>query len=156
MNKTLILMRHGQAGVATNDFDRPLTEDGKNKCKQQARVLQQHKVCCSVIMTSPAQRAWSSAAAIADVMHYPENKILVEQKLYNASADAILNVIMTFDDIWHTVLMVGHNPGMSALTQSLCPEITQDLDAADYNMISFPLLHWVDIINVEGKVITYA
>ncbi len=156
MNKTLILMRHGQAGVAANDFDRPLTEEGKNKCKQQAQALQHHKVRCNVIMTSPAQRAWSSAAVVADVMHYPENKIVTENKLYNASADAILNVIMAFDDLWHTVLVVGHNPGMSILTQSLCPEITSDLDAADYTMISFPLLHWVDVINVKGKVITYA
>ncbi|MCD6046157.1 MAG: phosphohistidine phosphatase [Gammaproteobacteria bacterium] len=148
-------MRHGEAGSAMRDFDRPLTDEGIVQCKARALILQQHGVVCSAIVSSPAVRARSSAAAVAGVMSYSEDKIVVADALYNASEDIILEVIRHFDDTWHTVLLLGHNPGLSFLASTLCPQIQGNLDVGELYAISFPLLHWSDITASKGQLITY-
>lgn len=145
MNKTLILMRHGEAGVAARDFDRPLTEKGVAQCRSQGTLLTKQGFQLSQILTSPALRAFSSALAVAKAMHYPETKIMADEALYNASADVLFNAIQNFEDVWHTVLLIAHNPGISALARSFNPDIPSDLDVADFCVLSFPLLHWQDL-----------
>lgn len=156
MNKTIILMRHGEAGAALRDFDRPLVEAGVEKCQSQGLMLRHQGVVLSAVVTSPAIRTLSSAIVVAKAMHYAENKIITEDKLYNAPLDTVLQAIKNFDDAWHTVLLLGHNPGLSFLARALCPQISDDLDLGDLYAISFPLLHWSDIMMSQGQWVTYA
>lgn len=156
MQKTVLLMRHGEAGAALRDLDRPLTDEGVAQCKVRGLMLEQHKVVCSAIVTSPAVRALSSAIAVAEVLKYPADNIVVVDNLYNAAEETILQIIKNFDDIWHTVLLVGHNPGISFLALTLCPEVEGNLDVSELHAISFPLLHWSDITTGKGQLITYA
>jgi phosphohistidine phosphatase len=156
MNKIVILMRHGEAGYALRDFDRPLGQAGIEKCQSQGLMLRHQGVHLSALVSSPAIRSFSSAVVVASVMDYAEKKIITDDKLYNAPAEAILGVIQAFEDTWHTVLLVGHNPGISSLARSLCPGINNDLDAGDLHAISFPLLHWSDIVLSQGQLVTYA
>jgi phosphohistidine phosphatase len=93
---------------------------------------------------------------VAKVIQYPEDKIIITDGLYNASEDAILQVIKNFDDVWHTVLLVGHNPGLSFLAQRLCSDVQDNLDVGELRVISFPLLHWSDILPGNGQLISYA
>jgi phosphohistidine phosphatase len=156
MQKKVLLMRHGEAGTALHDFDRPLTKAGVEQCKARGLMLKQHDVVCSAIVTSPAVRTLSSALVMAEEIHYPVDKIITADNLYNASEEAILQIIKDFDDIWHTVLLIGHNPGISFLALTLCPEVQSNLDVGELHAISFPLLHWSDIMPGKGQLITYA
>lgn len=146
MQKNILLMRHGEAGTALRDFDRPLTDKGVAQCKKQGMVLERRGIKCSAIVSSPAVRAYASAVAVAEIMNFPVDKIKVIDALYNASEEAILPVIQNFEDVWHTVLLVGHNPGFSFLASALCPEIQANLDVGELYAISFPLLHWSDVM----------
>ena len=146
MNKTLILMRHGEAGVAApRDFDRPLTAQGAEKCRLQGMLLTEQGFQLSQLVTSPALRAFSSALAVAEAMHYPETKIMADEALYNAPTDVLFNTIQDFEDSWHTVLLIAHNPGLSALARAFNPDISADLDVGDFCVLSFPVLHWQDV-----------
>lgn len=145
MNKTLLLMRHGEAGNAARDFDRPLTEQGAKKSRAQGALLTEQGIQLSMLVTSPALRAFSSALAVAEAMHYPETKIMTDEALYNAPADVLFNAIQGFEDSWHTVLLIAHNPGISALARSFNSTISSDLDVSDFCMLSFPVLHWQDL-----------
>lgn len=156
MQKTVLLMRHGEAGAALRDFDRPLTEAGVEQCKARGLMLQQHNVECSAIVSSPALRTSSSAIAVAEIIHYPVDRIIIEDPLYNAPEETIFQVIKRFDDTWHTVLLIGHNPGISVVAQTLCPQVQGNLDVSELYAISFPLLHWSDITPAKGQLITYA
>lgn len=156
MQKTVLLMRHGEAGTALRDFDRPLTEVGVEQCKARGLMLQQHNVECSAIVSSPALRTSDSAIAVAEVIHYPVDRIIIEDPLYNASEETIFQVIKRFDDAWHTVLLIGHNPGLSAVAQTLCSQAQDNLNVSELYAISFPLLHWSDITPANGQLITYA
>lgn len=155
MQKTVLLMRHGEAGTALRDFDRPLTEAGVEQCKSRGLMLQQHKVVCSAIVSSPALRTLSSATAVAEVIHYPVDRIIIEDPLYNASEETIFQAIKRFDDTWHTVLLIGHNPGLGVVAQTLCPQVQGNLDVSELYAISFPLLHWSDITPANGQLITF-
>jgi phosphohistidine phosphatase len=155
MQKTVLLMRHGEAGTSLRDFDRPLTEVGVEQCKVRGLMLQQHNVVCSAIVSSPALRTTSSAIVVAEVIQYPVDKIIVEESLYNASEESVLQVIKSFDDTWHTVLLIGHNPGLSVVAQTLCPQVQGNLDVSELYAISFPLLHWSDITPAKGQLITF-
>ena len=155
MQKTVLLMRHGEAGAALRDFDRPLTAAGIEQCKARGLILQQHDVVCRALITSPAARTLSSAVAVAEAMNYPIDTILVEDSLYNAPEATILQSIKNFDDAWHTVLLIGHNPGLSLVAQALCPQARGNLDVSELYAIAFPVLHWSDIMLAEGRLITY-
>jgi phosphohistidine phosphatase len=62
-----------------------------------------------------AQETWELSAVSADV-HRDEPRV------YEASANALLNVVTGISAGVHTALMVGHNPGFEALAYHLAGE----------------------------------
>lgn len=66
--KTLTLLRHAKSSWksdALSDFDRPLNSRGRQDAPEMARRLQAAGIRPSLIVSSPAKRAWSTAKEVA-------------------------------------------------------------------------------------------
>ncbi len=65
----LYFLRHGLAGERSewkgNDFDRPLTEDGKTKMAVEAATIAKLNLGLDAILTSPLVRAYQTAEIVA-------------------------------------------------------------------------------------------
>ena len=120
--KKIILIRHGKSGWDSpwlSDHDRPLAERGIIDVPQMARRLQERGLVPDLIVSSTALRAADTARLTAAVFGYPESAIVLEKSLYHASPEQLLDVICGQSEAVQTLVLVGHNPGLTELIQEL-------------------------------------
>ncbi|MEM7147816.1 MAG: histidine phosphatase family protein, partial [Verrucomicrobiota bacterium] len=121
--RLLTIVRHAKStwDPEVPDHDRPLDAGGKKSApKVGAALAKDKKFKPDLILSSTANRALTTAEAIAKkIKHDPENIVQVKD-LYLASADKLINTIRTRipNDVEHVVI-VGHNPGIEMLAHAL-------------------------------------
>jgi phosphohistidine phosphatase len=71
------------------------------------------------VLCSSAVRAQQTLAPIVAAAGIGEDRIHVESRLYGATAGEILARLRRIDGAIHSVLIVGHNPGMQDLAAEL-------------------------------------
>ena len=116
--KTLYLVRHAKSywgDQSLPDFERPLNKRGKRDAPFMGEVLNDKKVRPDLIICSPAKRTRKTALEIAERLRYPDKKILYDENLYEASSNTILEIIKSIDDKFDSVMIFGHNPGLTLL-----------------------------------------
>ena len=116
--KTLYLVRHAKSywgDQSLPDFERPLNKRGKRDAPFMGEVLNDKKVRPDLIICSPAKRTRKTALEIAERLRYPDKKILFDENLYEASSNTILEIIKNIDDKFDSVMIFGHNPGLTLL-----------------------------------------
>jgi phosphohistidine phosphatase len=119
--RTLILMRHAKSdwgNVNLSDHDRPLNARGMRAAPLMAQHLLANRVRADVILASSAVRVqqtlellqenWGGSATVWKV---PE--------LYLAGPQEIVRHIEGLHDDWQNAMVIGHNPGLSALASHL-------------------------------------
>jgi phosphohistidine phosphatase len=93
------------------------------------RMLE-HGIRPSLIVSSSATRAWSTAKIIAKAINYPREFLQKEESLYLASLDRILDVVVAQDNGFNNLMIVGHNPGLTDFANFLVPGLTNNLPTA--------------------------
>ena len=127
--KRLLLLRHAKAVPATDpllDIDRPLAERGERDARRIGERLRQQRVQPAVILASPAARALRTAQLVARTIDHPRDAITLERRLYLAEPAAIIEIIAAQDATVETLLVVGHNPGLTELVHRLLPAFDVD------------------------------
>jgi phosphohistidine phosphatase len=117
----LILMRHAEAVAAAsggNDFDRALSGHGRREGKRSARELAQGVTPGVHVLYSPALRTRETAAIVAKELALSADAMTAVPELYAASAHTIRAVVQRHAQA-ATLLVIGHNPGISELGQKL-------------------------------------
>jgi phosphohistidine phosphatase len=120
--KRLTLVRHAHADTEQHpvkDFDRPLSDRGIEQARNAAAAFAAGRPEVDLILSSPAQRAFATAEAFATALGYAPRRIVTELPLYLASPETILLLLEKLDETLRHVLVVGHNPGLSALARQL-------------------------------------
>ena len=94
--KKLYICRHAKSSWSfdLDDFDRPLGNRGRKDVLKVGQYLEEHQIKKpDLILTSPASRAFYTALFLADHWKYKEEKIVVDQRLYHSSSDAITQLL---------------------------------------------------------------
>lgn len=131
--KTLTLVRHAKSSwkdTRLSDRERPLNKRGKRDAPVMGKRMIEHGIRPSLIISSPARRAWSTAKIIAAQISYPIEFLQREDGLYLASLDEILDIILAQDNRFNNLMVVGHNPGMTDFANFLSPGLTNNLPTA--------------------------
>lgn len=119
--KTLLLMRHAKSSwkdATMRDFERPLNERGRKSAPVMGRLLRRRKPLPDLVVSSPAERARTTAALVTEsaALHAP---LRYDERIYEATASQLLEVVAQLDEAADTALLVGHNPGMEELIETL-------------------------------------
>lgn len=94
------------------------------------RRILEHGIRPSLIVSSPAKRAFTTAKVIAHAINYPREFLQKEKRLYLASLDAILDVVVAQENGFNNLMIVGHNPGLTDFANFLVPGLTGNLPTA--------------------------
>ncbi len=116
--KKIILIRHAKSdwdNPSLPDYDRPLAARGLEDTPKMAASLKNRGIQVDLICSSTAQRAMQTANITAAVLGYPEAEIHWERSLYHASASHLLQFIQSQSNQVQSLLLVGHNPGLTEL-----------------------------------------
>jgi len=141
----LTLIRHAKSSwkdTELKDFDRPLNKRGRHNAPLMGRVLRHNGLSFDCIVSSPAERAISTARLIAAELGYPEQQIQALDDLYEASATQLLGCVQSLDDRWRSVALVAHNPGLTQLCNELSGAGIDNLPTCAVAVIEFDLESW--------------
>lgn len=131
--KILTIVRHAKSSwsdTSLSDARRPLNRRGKRDAPMMGERIHRHGIRPSLIVSSPATRAWSTAKIIAEAINYPREFLQKEKSLYLASLDRILDVVVAQDNGFNNLMIVGHNPGLTDFVNFLVPGLTNNLPTA--------------------------
>lgn len=120
--RTLVILRHAKAKSPGDvaDINRPLTSRGHADAAAAGAWLSHRGYLPQLVLCSPARRTRQTWHGVA-VALATAPQVSYDEDLYAASAGALLNRITAVADDVETVLVIGHNPGMSQLSMLLDP-----------------------------------
>lgn len=148
--KTLTLVRHAKSSWKDSslaDRDRPLNKRGERDAPEMARRIAAAGIRPSLIVSSPALRAWTTAKAVAKEIGYPTEFLQRESDLYLASQRDILDVLVAQDEKFNSLMVVGHNPGLTTFANYLVPGITHNVPTAGVVCVNIDQDDW----NLHGQ-----
>ncbi|MGI9222866.1 MAG: SixA phosphatase family protein [Woeseiaceae bacterium] len=131
--KTLTLVRHAKSSWKDSslaDRDRPLNKRGERDAPVMARRIAAAGIRPSLIMSSPAVRAWRTAKTVAREIGYPIEFLQRESGLYLASLREIQEVLAAQDEKFNSLMLIGHNPGLTTFANFLVPGLTDNVPTA--------------------------
>ena len=119
--RQLILLRHAEAEPAqpgAGDIDRPLTDRGRLEAVAAAEAIATAQLHIDEVLASPAVRSRETAGLVAARLNLamPVNHVAA---LYLGAPNALLLALQNCRPAVQTLLMIGHNPGISELAHRL-------------------------------------
>jgi phosphohistidine phosphatase len=119
--KTLLLLRHAKSSwkdADLDDHDRPLNKRGKRDAPRMGRLLKDENLLPDFILSSTAKRARKTVEhVIAESGFRGETRITGE--LYMAGGQQLRGVVAALPEPLARALVIGHNPGLEELLESL-------------------------------------
>lgn len=128
--KTIYFVRHAHSSWDNSfysDFERPLNERGKVDAPLMGKHLKKMNVNPSVIFSSPANRAISTALILSEELGYAHDDIIIDHNLYGATEQYLLQLIKGLPDEAGSVMIIGHNPAITEATNLLANENIFDM-----------------------------
>lgn len=154
--KTIFLIRHAEAHSGKKgitDYDRPLVPKGEKSIKKMAKRLKKELVAPDLIITSPAERALSSAHILGEVLRFPIKDIMLKAVIYDSTnSELFLGIIKGIENKHHTILLVGHEPTLSEFASELVKDFHASIPKTGVVGITFDKMSWEEIVAGEGAV----
>ena len=152
--KTVYFIRHAKAGWSvpdTSDFERSISKKGKKDINTMGSYLALRGVKPEIILSSCALRAQQTTDLLAEKINYDGKKYYLEA-LYLSSLEAIKEIILAQDDTIESMFIVGHNPQLHELVNSLIDEHISKFPSLGIIAIDFNINEWREIENIKGKI----
>jgi len=112
--RTLLLLRHAKSSWSDptlDDHERPLKRRGTRAARQMARLINAEHLVPELVLCSTAVRARETLRLVLEEsgLTPPVQEL---ERLYHCSPAEFLAVLRDVPADPHTVLIVGHNPGL--------------------------------------------
>lgn len=154
--KKLYIVRHTQKELeepSLDDYDRELSQAGINDAKKISKYFAMKNLPIDLIVASPAKRTKITAEIFAEALKYNKS-IMFNEVLYMAFVNELLETISyTFDTV-DSMLLVGHNPSLTALAITLV-DFREKFQMGAIMEIDFDCDSWIDISKDNAKLINY-
>ncbi|HHG84845.1 MAG TPA: histidine phosphatase family protein [Bacteroidetes bacterium] len=118
--KTIVLGRHAKSdwSAGMQDFDRPLNRRGEKDAPRMGKLLADYGIQPDIIISSPANRAQTTAQHIGNALNYTA-PIQLEQRIYEEGHGTILSILEDLPSEASSVMLFGHNPTMEHIISYL-------------------------------------
>lgn len=151
--KHLVLVRHAKSSWKNSeldDHDRPLGKRGERDAPYMAKIFREKKMDVDLIASSTAMRALDTAKEFAKKLDYKKEKILRVSELYLAETEELLDYVKGLDDDYKTVMLFGHNPGITRFANELINENIENVPTCGIVAVDFETKQWSEAGSVKG------
>ena len=156
--KKLYLIRHAKSSwknPGLEDFERPLNKRGLKDAERMGKVLKKASLRPDVVITSPARRAQETAEIIIDKIGFPVERVVLEEEVYDATTYELMEIINKLDDGLDTVVLFGHNPGMTNLANLLNDVEIDNIPTCGIFVIEFDVKSWKKVSEKSGAFVSF-
>lgn len=116
--KTVYFVRHAKSSwedPGLSDIERPLNKRGFRDAPFMAKMMKGKNANPDKILSSPANRALTTATYFSEALGIPTKGIVVRKEIYHAYPEEVLNIIRNLNDEDKTIFLFGHNPCFTSL-----------------------------------------
>lgn len=119
-DRVIVLVRHAKSEEQhpEGDHERELTDGGRRDARAAGKWLHEHGIGVDEVICSTAERAQQTAEDMWSG-GCPETEVHLDRRVYDAGPERILEVLREADDDADVLMVVGHAPGIPALTEML-------------------------------------
>jgi phosphohistidine phosphatase len=149
--KKLLLIRHAQANPVNlgTDLLRDLSLKGEKDCEKMSEQLKNQDFLPELVKYSHSNRTKQTTQIFATQLNWSSERLVETKSLYLTDKFTILNEIKSTSDTINSLVIVGHNPGISELCTDLKNNVFCDLPTCALVLFEFNTNSWH---NVEGKI----
>ena len=154
--KKLYIVRHAQkedVQIGRDDYDRELSPEGEKEAKLIAQNFASKNLPVDLIVASPAIRTKKTAEIFAEALKYKKT-IMLNEVLYMAFVNELLETISYTNDTIDSMLLVGHNPSLTAFAITLVG-FKEKVEMGAVMEIDFDCDSWIDICKENAKLVCY-
>ena len=121
--RTLVILRHAKAAnpEGVPDADRPLTDRGHADAAAAGAWLLHSGLVPDLVLCSPARRTRQTWHGVALALPTAP-QVRYEEPIYGAPVRTLLATVRAAAEEATTVLLIGHNPGLSELCALFDPQ----------------------------------
>lgn len=145
--KNLFIIRHAKSSwsnMSQTDFERPLNKRGQRDAPFMAKLLQQTGITPDLIVSSPANRAFTTASFFAEAYNIAVDDIQKEPQIYDAFPSDILDIIRKLPDETKTVLLFGHNPTLTSVSNMFADKLIPNMPTCSIARVESKIDDWTD------------
>ncbi len=161
--KRLYLLRHAKSSWSDEslpDHERALAPRGRRAAKLMARHLQKERIQPALVLCSSSVRTRETLARIGKALR-DDVPVAVEDGLYGAGAEELLERLRVLPADLPSVLLIGHNPGMHDLALALAwsgaelARLEEKFPTAALATLAFDFETWAELEPGSGELVGY-
>ena len=152
--KRLYILRHAKSSWTDSnlsDFERPLNDRGEKAAPFMGRLAAERELLPAQIISSPARRAASTAELFKNAAGMSA-EIRFDDRIYEASPQALYQVTSDLVDDPASAMIVGHNPGIEGFIRALTGK-TERMPTAALAVVNLAIENWSEISNGCGTLV---
>ena len=156
--KTLYLIRHAKSSWDDRDqtdFERPLNKRGELDAPIMADILNKKKIEPDLIISSPANRAFSTALIFAEKLDYDHNFVNIDNRIYEAGLKELMSLVRGIDEQNMNVMLFGHNPGLTSFTNLLGDKFIPEMPTCSIVGLELDVAQWDKVERHCGKIFLF-
>jgi len=115
--RRLMLLRHAKSDWSMpgeRDHDRPLSARGREAAPKMGAYMVRHALLPDLIVASTAKRVVETLDLLLAAFE-EKPKVRSEPGVYEAGPNALLEIVKQTPRSVHSLLIIGHNPGLAEL-----------------------------------------
>jgi len=149
--KTLYLLRHAKSSWKDEtlpDIERPLNGRGRKASKTVGGFLKKEKIIPDLVLSSSAIRARQTTDIVLGAAKLSTD-LRFDERLYEAGAQRLLEVVRQIEKSKKTVLLVGHNPGFEEFLELLTGAV-ETMSTGTLSKVVLKASDWAGVKNKDG------
>ncbi len=152
--KTVYFIRHAKSSwdnPGLKDFDRPLNHRGLRDAPFMATVLKNKKIEIDRIISSPANRAKTTAGFFARALGVTD--FLEDEVIYEAYSHEVLDLVKSQSDDLNQLMIFGHNPTFTSIANLFSTTYIANLPTCGIVRIEGEIDHWKALNEETARVV---
>jgi phosphohistidine phosphatase len=152
--KKVFFIRHAKSSwddFSLQDIDRPLNKRGLRDAPFMATMLTGKGVKPDAIISSPANRAYTTATYFASAASIDNQSIIKNIDIYEAMSITVKEIVNNLNNDWDTVLIFGHNPTFTSLANSYHEEYIPNVPTCGIVEVEADIDDWKKFNEETGK-----
>jgi len=152
--RTIILIRHAKSSwdnPGQPDFERTLNERGKRNAAEMAIRLRKRLPEIDLFVSSTATRAKKTAELFMKEYKSDSDKLMLVPELYQAEPDSFLSTISGLSDVYQSVAIFAHNPGITYFINRLTQVHIDHLPTCGIFAVCSTLETWIVFEEAEKE-----
>jgi len=163
--RKLFLLRHAKSShdePGLDDFERPLSARGKADARRLGRHMEAAGIRPGLALVSAAARTKATWDLVEP--HLEGVPAALEAELYETGKSGLLARLRKVDDHIESVLLIGHNPGIGRLAETLADHrgdaaalarLAEKFPTGALAEIELDIAHWGELEAGRGRLLSF-